>query len=558
MSQTGCGDPWRFYNPHNKVYSFFSHVHHCYLRIDYFFINKNLLSSVKGVEYSAIVESDHAPLLLDLSFPSNFTYDIWRFNSSLLSDDSFCKHVSSSIEHFLKFNSTEQVSPYLLWETLKVVIRGDIISYTAFINKERERKRQQLIERISKIDSQYSTSPTPELYKERIDLQTQYNLISSSHAEQLILWSRGFFYEDGDKAGRLLAHQLKSRSSAQLISQITNDAGDLTIDPLTINNTFMNFYSSLYKSETPKDQSKLVEFFDIINAPTISLEHKKDLDHPLQLQEISAAISTLQSSNAPGPDGFPIKFYKKFSTKLSPLLLNMFEYSLSQGTLPKSLTEALITFLLKPEKDPTQCSSYRPISLLNADVKILAKLLAIRLESPLVSIILANQTGFIKGRHIFSNVCCLLNVLYTPQSQDTPEIVVSLDVEKAFNRVEWDYLFFAMNKFGFDPRFIEWTHLLYTSPVASVVTNKWRSKNFSLSRGTRQGCPLSPLLFTIAIEHLSLVLKSTPSFHGINRWGVNISSHYMLTCFFTSQILYHASMILSKSCTILGLSQAIN
>lgn len=76
LSQTGCVDPWRFYNPHNKVYSFFSHVHHCYSRIDYFFIDKNLLSSVKGVEYSAIVESDHAPLLLDLSFPSNFTNHI--------------------------------------------------------------------------------------------------------------------------------------------------------------------------------------------------------------------------------------------------------------------------------------------------------------------------------------------------------------------------------------------------------------------------------------------------------------------------------------------------
>ncbi len=491
LNQTGCVDPWRFYNPHNKVFSYFSHVHHSYSRIDYFFIDKNLLPSVKGVEYSAIVESDHAPLLLDLSFPSNFTNYIWRLNPSLLSDESFCQHVSSSIDSFLKFNSTEQVSPTILWETLKVVLRGDIISYTSFINKERERKRQQLIETISKIDSQYSSSPTPELYKERIDLQTQYNLISSSQAEQLILRSWGFFYEHGDKAGRLLAHQLKSRASAQHISQIADDAGDITIDPLAINNIFMNFYSSLYKSETPKEQSKLVEFFDQISVPTISSEYKKDLEHPLQLQEISAAIAALQSGKTPGPDGFPIEFYKKFSTKLSPLLLNMFEHSLSQGTLPKSLTEALITLLLKPEKDPTQCSSYRPISLLNADVKVLAKLLAIRLESPLVSIISANQTGFIKGRHIFSNIRCLLNVLYTPPSQDTPEIVVSLDAEKAFDRVEWDYLFFAMERFGFGPRFIEWIRLLYTSPVASVVTNKCRSKIFFI-KGYSAGVPIKP------------------------------------------------------------------
>lgn len=198
----------------------------------------------------------------------------------------------------------------------------------------------------------------------------------------------------------------------------------------------------------------------------------------------------------------------------------MFVHSFSQGTLPNSLNEALITLLLKPQKDPTKCSSYRPISLLNADVKILAKLLAIRLESPLLNIISANQTGFLKGRHIFSNIRCLLNVLYTPPSQDVPEIVVSLDAEKAFDRVEWDYLFFAMNKFGFGPSFIKWIQLLYYSPFASVLTNKWRSKIFPLSRGTRQGCPLSPLLFTIAIEPLSITLKSIPAFHGIVRWRV--------------------------------------
>lgn len=70
MSQTGCVDPWRFHNPGTKEFSFFSNVHHSYTRIDYFFIDKALLSFIKSVEYKAIVISDHAPLLLELSFPS--------------------------------------------------------------------------------------------------------------------------------------------------------------------------------------------------------------------------------------------------------------------------------------------------------------------------------------------------------------------------------------------------------------------------------------------------------------------------------------------------------
>lgn len=83
----------------------------------------------------------------------------------------------------------------------------------------------------------------------------------------------------------------------------------------------------------------------------------------------------MQNGNAPGPDGYPIEFYKKFSDKLLTILLNMLNDSLFHGSLPQTLTEASITLLLKPGKDSTKCVSYRPISLLNCDVKILAKAL---------------------------------------------------------------------------------------------------------------------------------------------------------------------------------------
>ena len=188
----------------------------------------------------------------------------------------------------------------------------------------------------------------------------------------------------------------------------------------------------------------------------------------------------------------------------------------SQGTLPQTLRMASVTLLLKPGKDADECGSYRPISLLNADYKILVKALAMRLETVIHQIISDDQTGFISNRHSFSNIRRLLHVIYSPASEEVPEMVISLDAEKAFDTVEWPYLF----RVGFGHRFVSWVKLVYSSPKASVITNRLNSEYFNLHRGTHQGCPLSPLLFALAIEPLSIALKTSLNISGILRWGI--------------------------------------
>ncbi len=404
----------------------------------------------------------------------------------------------------------DEVSPSTLWETFKVVIRGEIISYSSYTNKLKNAKLQQLIDSIAKVDRDVSLTPSEELFKKRVEVKAQYDQFSIERTQQYLLWSKGNLYEHGEKAGRLLAHQIKCQSTSRPIPQIRNRSQKLTMDPKEINDTFKEYYTNLYSSEFPEDTSNMLMFLDGLNIPKMYLEQKENLEQPINLQEVIDSINAMQSSKTSGP----------VAHKIAPLLLKMFTNSLENLKLPQTLTEAFITRILKPGKDPSMCSSYRPISLLNVDVKILAKILAFRIDSLIPEIISPDQTGFVKGRYSYTNLRRLLGVLYSPASRETPEVVVSLDADKAFDRVEWGYLFLILKRFGFGSKYVNWIQLIYSTPKVSVITNKVRSQFFPILRGTRQGCPLNPLLFALAKEPLSIMLKSLQSIKGIDRMGI--------------------------------------
>ena len=131
------------------------------------------------------------------------------------------------------------------------------------------------------------------------------------------------------------------------------------------------------------------------------------------------------------------------------------------------------------KRQGSKCSSYRPISLLNVNVKILAKVGALRLENISPSVISEDQTGFVKNRYSNFNICRLFDILYIPFGE-TPECVLSLDAEKAFDQIEWAYLFATLKKIGFGLNFITWIRLLYSSPTALVLTNSQLSQPFNL------------------------------------------------------------------------------
>ncbi|KAF7643269.1 hypothetical protein LDENG_00242520 [Lucifuga dentata] len=251
----------------------------------------------------------------------------------------------------------------------------------------------------------------------------------------------------------------------------------------------------------------------------MSLDQKTSLDAPVKEQEVREAINVMKPGKSPGLDGFPVEYYKNYIDILAPVLTQIYSESFLVGQLPPIVNQAVISIILKKGKDPLNPASYRPISLAGVDYKILIKVLAMRLENILPNIIHSDQVGFVKGKASSDNLRRLLHLIWYGRKQHTPIAAFSLDAEKAFNRVEWGFLMHTLESFGFGDEFIKWITVIYADPQAAIFTNGLISDFFKLSRGTKQGDPLSPLLFVRFLEPLAATIRADQRIRGVQVGG---------------------------------------
>ncbi len=162
-------------------------------------------------------------------------------------------------------------------------------------------------------------------------------------------------------------------------------------------------------------------------------------------------------------------------------MLNSFNFAIEHGVFHRDQKTSLISLLLKKGKDPLDCSSYRPISLIPCDLKIYAKVFASRMEKVIHSLIKEDQTGFIKGRN--ASAICVDSFIFL-----TLQILIQVLVrfshwmqKKAFDRLEWNYMWAVLQCFGFGEHFVSMIKTLYHSPAASVITGNIISPSFLYS-----------------------------------------------------------------------------
>ena len=225
--------------------------------------------------------------------------------------------------------------------------------------------------------------------------------------------------------------------------------------------------------------------------------------------EVLRALSAARPGTAPGPDGLPLLLYKKCKNVMVPLLARVFSAIGELAHVPTGFLDGVIVGIFKAG-DEYAATNYRPITLLNIDYRLLARVLADRLQAVLADAISPTQTAFIRKRRIGNNVITLQLLLHVlpATGAGSEALAVLVDFYKAYDTIDRGFLLAAMEAMGVGPEYRRWVTTLLTNTKASAVMNGYQSQQVQFAAGVRQGCPLSPLLYLFVGEALLRFLKA--------------------------------------------------
>lgn len=479
-------------------------------RLDRFYVPSSLRAHIVGCtvvppNQHGMHVSDHNAVLLSLDFAHLVAAQVtrWRLDATLLYDDAVVAEARSRMAAYLVDLSPSPEA----WEAFKNWARRLFQS----LGKQRARRRSAMLKRLAtKIRAVRRGAPLTPLMEEYLkSLEDRYRLVVHKPA------GAGNIREDalaGPGVLRYLHDKRHSHGGQQPPSGFRRPSGAVTDDPDEIVCGFKDFFRSLYTRSSvarPDDAN----FF--AGLPVLSDTEQSSLDAPLTIEELDTAAFRAARGTSPGPDGLPAEFYVTFWCVIRKFFFEVLLACLNGQPFPVSFGFGHIVVLPKNSGDLVDPENWRPISLLNCDYKLLPSILARRIQSVLPQIMHPSQTCCVPGRSMYDTLSGLRDVLHYAPSSAAHGCFLSLDQAKAFDRVDHSYLLAVLDAYQFPSSLVNIIRRLYNNHRSSVYMLHRLSEEFPVSRGVRQGCPLSPILFALSIDPLLWSIDTAANIHGL-------------------------------------------
>ncbi|KAJ0918837.1 putative RNA-directed DNA polymerase [Helianthus annuus] len=242
-------------------------------------------------------------------------------------------------------------------------------------------------------------------------------------------------------------------------------------------------------------------------------------------EEIRNAIWECGSNKAPGPDGITFSLIKEYWPELKQWIMDMMKQFHKHGSIHQSCSSSFISLIPKVQ-DPMTFSDFRPISLIGVVNKIVSKVLANRMKKVLNGVISNSQSAFASGRNIIDGPLIVNEIVGWAKKKKKKLFVFKADIEKAYDTVNWKFIISVLTHMGFPSKWRNWVMGILFSGRGSVIVNGAPTGEFQYKRGLRQGDPLSPFLFIVAMEALHVMMtKATSSGHFL---GVKLPEENMV------------------------------
>jgi len=532
-------DGWREHNPTQKGYTYMQRATKSMSRIDRIYMDNNIYIYGYNWGHLETALSDHEMIIADI-LKAKIPYigkGVWRMYQDDVESRVTIKRIIELIdETSRKIKDTKKKdnkdSIQKIWAETKNEIKTITIEErkvrTHDMNKEKANLKRGIEKRLEKLTNE--TNEMNDKYKTEImELKSKLMTKTKNDLTKMQLATRARYRQKGEKCTKYWFGLNKEKVGDNTILALVNKENKITRKTKEMGEIAVQHHEKLQtKPEMTESRKKAItELEKIIDGKTIEEDQKAMLKEKTTRIEIEEAIKNTANGTSPGIDGIPYELYKeiiKIESKkddskkvdivgvLKEVINDIEENGIVKlstvGKRENEFTDGLM-FLLFKKKDKQRVENYRPITLLNTDYKIYTKTIAKKLAIVAPTIVHEDQAGFIPKRSLYDHTRTTQMVIEYCEIAEEDGCIIALDQEKAYDKIDHEYLWTILKKYGFPMIFINRIKEMYKDTGKAIMINGIITRKFRVERGVHQGDPMSCILYNLAIEPLAEALRKS-------------------------------------------------
>ncbi|KAJ9536716.1 hypothetical protein OSB04_un000101 [Centaurea solstitialis] len=307
--------------------------------------------------------------------------------------------------------------------------------------------------------------------------------------------------KEGDLNTSFFHNAVKERKNRSFIHSVTNSNGE-EVHGAAVGKAFVEHFRSILGARDMEVKPDIPPDF-FVNR--LSIEDANFMTRPITKAEVKLAMWDIGDDRAPGSDGYTASFFKAAWSVVGKDVEMAVQDFFYRGRLARQVNHTAICLLPK-HANASKVTDFRPISLCTVLYKCIAKIISWRIKESLDFLVSPNQSAFIPGRRISDNIMMAYELVQGYDRQNgPPRCSFKIDIQKAYDSVDWCFLCTILDRMGFHPIMRHWIMELVATTSFSIMVNGDSHGFFKGERGIRQGCPLSPYLFTLVMEAFSAI-----------------------------------------------------